>query len=853
VPEKHNSNAAKEYPDRREAAAGAFAAVESALRLQAEITRNMAEGVVLVRASDSKIVYANSTFERMLGYEDGELAGVPVDVINAPSLQDPAEVAAQIQETVAKEGGWTGRIHNLRKDGTTFWSEANVTSFRHAEHGEVSVSVQGDITDKIHAEDALKRSESALLEAQSIAHIGSWEWDVPGDLITWSEELCRIFGVPAGVVPDSYEAYLDCVHPEDRDLVDETVQGAYESLEPYHVEHRVKWPDGTVRFVDSRGQVVAGEDGSPVRMLGTAQDVTGLRIAEDARMEAEERFRRAFDDSGVGMALVSVDSGRVIDANDAICAITGHSRERLLKTSFESLIHPDDLAEVTVGLEALSGGRVATLQLEHRILAGAGDEQWVALSTSLVRGSHAEPLHRLIQVQDISERKRFEGQLRYLADHDSLTGLYNRRRFSAELERELSSARRYGSGGALLLIDLDNFKYMNDSAGHAAGDELIRAVANVLKTKLRSTDYLARLGGDEFAVLLPHSTPEEAALAAKSILNIIRGVSLSTDRGPRRTSASIGVAPFRDPSQGAGAEELLIEADIAMYDAKEAGRDRFVVFEPDRERQDALEQRLTWSNRIRNALNEERFVLHAQPIVPLGPEAGERRLELLLRMIDEHGALIPPATFMFVAERFGMIEEIDCWVVRNAIEIAATEDRRGHPTTVDINLSAKSMGNEAIVELIKSELERTGIDPRRLVFEVTETAAIEQIDLAKRFARDLRGLGCGLAIDDFGSGFATFYYLKHLEFDYVKIDGEFISNLPSSSTDQLVVRSLVEIAKGLGKRTIAEFVQDDATIELLRRLGVDYAQGFHLGRPGPIGETAEDQTLTVMTSPSAIT
>ncbi|HYH61104.1 MAG TPA: EAL domain-containing protein [Solirubrobacterales bacterium] len=810
------------------------AAAEAELSLQAEITRNMAEGVVLVRTSDWKIVYVNRTFEGMFGYEPGELNGLPVDVVNAPTDREPLQVAAEIQVALARSGSWSGRVKNLRKDGSTFWCAANITNFEHSEHGEVSVAVHTDITERISVEDALTRSESALQEAQAIAHIGSWEWDIPGDQITWSDELCRIFGVPEGVVPDSYEAYLECVHPEDRELVNDTVQGAYGNLAPYHFVHRVKWPDGTVRIVDSLGRVIADENGNPVRMLGTAQDVTELKLVEDARLEAEERFRRAFDDSAIGMALVSVEgesAGRIIDANDAICTITGHPREALMCTSFESLIHPDDLSEVTEGLRAVSAGHLATLQLEHRILAGAGDEQWVALSTSLVRGSDAQPLHRLVQVQDISERKRFEGQLRYMADHDSLTGLYNRRRFSQELERELTSARRYGTGGALLVIDLDNFKYMNDSAGHAAGDELIRAVANVLKAKLRATDYLARLGGDEFAVLLPHSSPEEAAQAAKAILDVIRDVSLTTEHGPRRTSASIGVAPFRDLSQGAGAEELLIEADIAMYDAKDAGRDRFVVFEPDRERQDALEQRLTWSNRIRKALDEERFVLHAQPICSLDPSSSEKRIELLLRMVDEGGDLIPPATFLYVAERFGMVEEIDRWVVRKAIELVAVEDQE---VTVDVNLSAKSIGSDEMVELIGAELERTGADPSRLVFEVTETAAIEQIDRAKKFARDLRSLGCGLAIDDFGSGFATFYYLKHLEFDFVKIDGEFISNLPSSSTDQLVVRSLVQIAKGMGKRTIAEFVQDDATVDLLTRLGVDYAQGFHLGRPGPI-------------------
>ncbi len=701
-------------------------------------------------------------------------------------------------------------------------------------------------------EEELRRSESRLQEAQSVAHVGSWEWHIATDAITWSDELCRIFGVPVGTSPDSYEDYLNCIHPEDRDLVNETVQKAYGTLKPYNFEHRIERADGTVRTVDSRGQVVADDEGNPIRMLGTARDITDLVEAELKRAEAEERFRRAFEDSAIGMALLSVDpvsSGRVLDANEAICTITGYDRETLLETALETLIHPDDLRQHAEGVRALMAGEVTNLQAEYRIVSGSGDDHWVALSSSLVRGAGGEPLHRLVQLQDVSERKRFEGQLRYLADHDPLTGLFNRRRFAQELERELASARRYDTGGALLVIDLDNFKYMNDSSGHAAGDELIRGVAKALKAKLRETDYLARLGGDEFAVLLPHATREDAEGAAESLLEVIRGgVSLVTDRGPRRTSGTIGIAPFGDLSQRASAEELLIEADIAMYEAKEEGRDRYVTFEADSLRRDTLEQRLTWSNRIRQALEDDAFVLHAQPIVPIAGKPGMPRYELLVRMLGDDGDLIPPASFLFVAERFGLIEEIDRWVVEKTISLVADRSRRGQPIAASVNLSARSFGSSKMIELIGREVARTGVDPSLLVFEVTETAAIERIESAKQFAYGLRALGCELAIDDFGSGFATFYYLKHLEFDYLKIDGEFMKNLPNSPTDQLVVRSLADIAKGLGKQTIAEFVGDDVTVEMLRDYGVDWGQGYHLGKPAPL----EDHTLTVITSPSAI-
>ena len=814
--------------------------------LLAAATRHMADGVALIRNSDWRFIYANETYERLLGYGPGEIRDMPASVATAPGNEDIIE---ELQAALSQSGCWSGHTEVTRKDGTTFWCHTTLSTFDDPEHGVVSIAVIADITETLRAHDERERSESRLQEAQSVAHIGSWEWDVAEDAVEWSDELCRVFGFPPGEYPRTYDGYLECVHPDDRERVGSLVQRAYETHVFDRFEHRVLRSDGTVRHVDARGRVVADENGTPTRMLGTAQDVTELKRAEAGRLEAEERFRRAFEDSGIGMALLSVEpgkEGRFLDANDAICAITGYDRETLLRTDLESLIHPDDLSEHTEGVRALVEGDVVTLHAEHRIIAGGGEGQWVALSSSLVRDPRGMPLHRLVQIQDVSERKRFEGQLRYLADHDSLTGLFNRRRFAEELERELATARRYETGGALLVIDLDHFKYMNDSAGHAAGDDLIRAVAKAVKESIRETDYLARLGGDEFAVLLPHATAGDASAVAESLLEVIRSeVSLVTERGARRTTASIGVAPFGNLAHRASAEELLIEGDIAMYEAKESGRDRYVVFEPGSHRQEALEQRLTWSNRIRQALKDDSFVLHAQPFVPLSAEPEEvPRYELLLRMIGEDGGLIPPATFLLVAERFGLIEEIDRWVVREAIALVAERDSLGAPIAVSVNLSAKSIGKPEIVKLIGAEIERTGIDPGRLVFEVTETAAIERVDGAKQFARGLKSLGCQLAIDDFGSGFATFYYLKHLEFDYVKIDGEFVRNLPWSTTDQLVVRSLVEIAKGLGKETIAEFVSDDETAEMLRRYGVDWGQGFHLGPPGPIDELAPVGTLS---------
>ncbi|MGH2897058.1 MAG: putative bifunctional diguanylate cyclase/phosphodiesterase, partial [Solirubrobacteraceae bacterium] len=414
--------------------------------------------------------------------------------------------------------------------------------------------------------------------------------------------------------------------------------------------------------------------------------------------------------------------------------------------------------------------------------------------------------------QDITERRRFERELRHLADHDPLTCLFNRRRFEQELDRHVAEVARYGPRGALLVLDLDHFKYVNDALGHHKGDELILAVAALLQDRLRDTDTLARLGGDEFAVLLPSADAAEAEHVAEALVTAVREeATVAAGDRRRRVTTSVGIAPFvRSDLNG---EELLIEADLAMYEAKEAGRDRYTVVSADSQRPERIRQRVSSLDRIRAALDDESFVLHAQPIRDLRTgDIGQH--ELLLRMRGDNGELIGPAAFLPLAERFGLAPEIDRWVVAQAIDLLGGDP--GGMVALEINLSGPSLNDTALLHLIESELARTQVDPRRLIFEITETAAVANIPLARRFAERLTELGCRFALDDFGAGFGSFYYLKHLPFDYVKIDGEFVSGCLDNRTDQLVIEAVVRIARGLGKETVAEFVSDEQLERFVR-------------------------------------
>ncbi len=630
---------------------------------------------------------------------------------------------------------------------------------------------------------------------------------------------------------------LAMIIPEDRR--DELAQrleciGRGESVRGWETSRRRD--DGELVDVELTVSALHDAGGRAAGVTAIMRDISERRRAERALAESEERFRRSFADSDVGMAIVrpNGDSGDVLEMNDALAQILGYPVDELRARGPMSLVHPDDLDALREEIVAINSGQVGVLRREVRLTTAAGTLIWAAITMSLVRDESGEPLHLVVQVQDVSERRSFEGQLQQLADHDPVTGLFNRRRFEQELGREVATARRYGQGGAVLALDLDHFKFVNDSLGHAAGDELIRVIGELLLRRLRHSDVIARTGGDEFVVILPRADEEEARRTGESLLRELRtDARAARIVGERRVTASIGIALFGHRTPNVSAEALLAEADIAMYDAKEAGRDRLAVYDAKGSRHERMQASLAWVQRIEAALESDRFVLYAQPIVPVA-DAGDHRYELLLRMLSEAGEVIPPATFLDVAERHGLAGRIDRWVVSHAVGQLAEQQRRGCQVSFEVNLSAASVSDPDMLDFISRLIATAGLDPGRLIFEVTETAAIVNVAQATSFVQGLRDIGCEFAIDDFGAGFASFYYLKHLPFDYLKIDGEFIKGLAESHTNQLVVRSVADIARGLGRRTIAEFVEEASTLELLREYGVDYAQGYFTGRPMPL-------------------
>ncbi|HEX2265857.1 MAG TPA: bifunctional diguanylate cyclase/phosphodiesterase [Solirubrobacterales bacterium] len=389
--------------------------------------------------------------------------------------------------------------------------------------------------------------------------------------------------------------------------------------------------------------------------------------------------------------------------------------------------------------------------------------------------------------------------------------LIDRDTFVEEVEERILDRRHREQPGALLLLDIDSFHLVNDSLGYEAGDRLLETVAATLREEARAEDLPARICADEFALLLQRATPEQAMAAAERLIALVR------ERGKPAVGASVGIATFGGTAEEVSAEGLMIAADIALCEAQEQGGNRAI------DAAGGPNLKLTWADRIREAIERERIVVYAQPIFDLRKQCVARE-ELLVRMLDDNGEVIPPSSFLPTAERLGMIVDIDRLVLAKAVELA------GRSRPIAVNVSGAALCDPRLIEDVQAAI-ADGLNPAWLDFEITETAAISNMDHARAFARTVTGMGCGLGLDDFGTGFSSFSYLKDLPIQHLKIDLEFIRELPSSPTDQRLVQALVQFAKAFGQETVAEGIEDSETLALVRAFEVDYAQGFHIGEP----------------------
>lgn len=702
---------------------------------------------------------------------------------------------------------------------------------RNCEHVVAALTVSQDVTQERRAEqmtEDLRVAEERFHRAFADAPIGMALVGLDGRFLQVNPAMCRI--TARGAEELLRLDFQAITHPDDLAadlrLVDELLAGRRDR---YQMDKRYLRPDGSEVQASLHVSLARAADGSPAHFISQVVDIGPRLQLQDALRVAERRWHDVFDHGPVGMALVELGGSEplVRSANRALARLLGTDAQDLEQRPLPALAASGaDRHELYRTFAELRRDPTAVYRAELR-LRGTKEPIPVEITVTAT-SSPGERALAIVHVHDVSERRAYEARLAYAADHDPLTGLFNRRRFEEELARAVAMAHRHQRPAALLLLDLDQFKYVNDAHGHLSGDEVIATIAIRLRRRLRDTDVLARIGGDEFGVILVEADAARAEGIAQELLESLRQTPVTAQAG--HTTASIGIAPIT-PAWPLSAGELLMEADIAMYRAKEAGRNQVCVAGRERHEHEEMKAGRTWVDRIRRALDDHRFVLYAQPIVRTSDGTIDR-YELLIRMHDDDGRIVGPGSFLPVAEHFGLIQDIDRWVAREAIATLAA-----HPTlNLAINLSGASIGDRRTVDELAAMLTAEGIDPHRFSVEVTETIAITSLDVARTFARSLTDLGCRLALDDFGAGFGSFAYLKHLPFTCLKIDGEFIRGIAAGRADRLTVEAIVQIARGLGKQTTAEYVGDRQTLDIARAIGVDLAQGYFIGRPVPLAE-----------------
>jgi len=898
--------------------------------------------------TEGRIVEANPAAERLFGYARDELRGREVEELipeSARPVHRRERAAYQADpDTRAKDRELTGR----RRDGSVV--EVDIGLAPVSENGHVwTIAAIRDISGRKEAERHLAETVRQLREAQRIAGLGHWEWDVESDLIRWTGETARIFGVAAEAFTHTPEEYLELLHPEDRPRLRALFESLEAGADAAEITYRVTRADGEERWVQVRFEVRERSAGDLVRVSGVAQDVTEERRTRQALLQSERRFRGAFEAASVGIVMMSPDR-RLLEVNQALCDILGYPAEELRGMRFCEITHPDDIAASRERFDQVVRGERDSSSFEKRYVRKDGSTVWgrVSLTTfsasddsvqvvahiedvterkealeqqrrseerfakvfqtspvgvtvstledsrfvevnpafaaisgyeagelvgrsaleldfwpdpaareELVRrareGGSGSPVstelrsrsgervpvevsaafiemegeeYLLALTRDVSERRAFERELERLALHDGLTGLPNRSLFRDRLEHALAAAERAGRHVAVVFLDLDRFKVVNDTFGHSTGDELLVAVGERLGTVLRRRDTLARLGGDEFAALLETvRDPEELPPVVERLAATLDEPFLVGGSEVRMT-ASLGVVVSSE--RVSTAEDLLRLADVAMYEAKPLQGNHFHIFDPDR---DSLQtHRLERETQLWRALERNELRLHYQPVFDL--ESDEVvGAEALVRWEHPTEGLLPPGEFIPIAEDSGMIVHVDAWVKHSAAKQAAAwiEATGLRDLEMSVNLSARHFELPDFVERIEDTLARAGLPARNLELELTERVLLRSLPHVGR----LRKLGVRVAVDDLGTGYSSLEYLTRLEVDTLKVDRILVAGLDDDPRNRAVVEAIALVARRLGLTLIAEGIETQEQLQVLRELGCRYGQGYLLARPMP--------------------
>lgn len=797
--------------------------------------------LIYVKDLNNHLILANQSLAARFRLSPEAMIGAEATCLKTnPGLaqvlfQDDAAILNQEQEGIERE------VEYQDPDGGRYWLSTRKAQIRN-EAGEIHslIGVGSDISKLKAVERSLRESQYFLTKSQEISRVGSYSYDPNTGAWLSSATLDEIFGIGPDY-PKTQLGWVDLIHPEQREeMFLYITRSVIAEHHPFDKTCRIIRPsDGEERWVYGRGELEFDEQGRTLRMIGTIQDITERKRAEEALFEAKERAQVTLD--SIGDAVITTDARARVDyLNPVAERLTGWSNA-------EAVGHPLD--EVFRIFD--EAGRPAANPIQGCLYQGAihgtsgpiqlldrhGRRYDIEETATPIRYPDGRLLGAVLAFHDVSESRRQARQLEYDATHDALTGLINRVEFERRLERALESARFYDSRHALCYLDLDQFKVVNDTAGHAAGDELLKQINGILSGMFRERDTLARIGGDEFGLLLDNCPLERAQAIAEAVITSVRDFRFYWEGKCYQIGVSIGLVPIT--AQTRDTARLLSQADIACFTAKELGRNQVYVQCLDEDQPKRYPGEILRLAGLREAMEQNRFRLHYQPILSLQSLVPEcLGYEVLLRVVtasqppDEPNGLMVPAAFIPVAERYGLMGAIDRWVIQEAFR--HYRDNVGRlGATLSINLSAPSINDPSFIGFIESQYAEHYVEPGRICFEITENMLIQNPRRSLELLTALKGHGSQLALDDVGSGLSSLRSLRSLPIDYLKIDGGFTRKMIEQAEDSALVAAINQMGHAMGLRCIAEYAESLDIVERLRELGVDYAQGYFLGPPGP--------------------
>ncbi|WP_042884355.1 diguanylate cyclase [Cupriavidus necator] len=797
-------------------------------------------GMALV-GKDGRWQTVNRALTELLGYSADELCELSFQQITHPDdLDDDLRAARSL---LAGEVESYRREKRYRhKDGQYRWALLAVSVVRDEHSGEPQhfITQVEDIHTRKLAQQELERLSRRIQLAVEAGGVGIWEWDFTSAGITWDARMHALHGTDPAAGAPVVDQWIEMLHPEDVNRVRGEMRQAIRGDAPFDTEYRIVRPGGEVRHVRAMATVTRNADGIAYALVGTNWDITEQRHLTEALFEEKERLHITL--RSIGDAVICTDAAmRVTFMNPIAEQLTGWTMASATGLPLEQVFRIVDESTgnaIPSPVEACLRTLVPAYLQDGAVLQSlTGERHDVQDSAAPVLTARGEVLGAVLVFQDITTARALQRELARSAMHDALTGLPNRTWFEKRLREACDAARLQGHRAALCFIDLDRFKIVNDTAGHGAGDVLLRELGYLIRNHVRPDDVLARLGGDEFALLLKDCTVDQAEQVCQDVIDAIRGRRFPWEGRVYDVGASIGIAAI--DLDVPPVSELMSRADVACYAAKAAGRSRVSVYRRDESDARRHHRELEIAAGIHSALEANRFRLFAQEIRALQPEDADegsepRHIEILVRMVDEHGELIMPGAFIPAAERYDLMGHIDRWVIHHVLRGYGERLRAVPGLSVSINLSANSLGEPFLLPFLHAELEASALPASRIRLEITETALINNMSAANRLVLEMRRAGCTVSLDDFGSGLSSFAYLKQFPVDYLKIDGSFIRQLVDNAVDREIVSAINDIGHRLGVLTVAEWVEDERTLDALRAIGVDYAQGYAIGRPEPL-------------------